>query len=112
MIALRHFKEVLQQAARRTRGLALETIEDVRTGDTIARVSSALTAEFAERIASFEGERRERLPGARVLAAPQAVRALLDAWRDEPPALAKMRALKERFDPRGTLAPGRFVGGI
>ena len=98
--------------AARTRGLALETIEDVRTGDTIARVSSALTAEFAERIASFEGERRERLPGARVLAAPQAVRALLDAWRDEPPALAKMRALKERFDPRGTLAPGRFVGGI
>jgi len=29
-----------------------------------------------------------------------------------PPALALMRALKQEFDPRRTLNPGRFVAGI
>ncbi len=36
----------------------------------------------------------------------------VDAWGEPPAALATMRALKTQFDPRGVLAPGRFVGGI
>jgi FAD/FMN-containing dehydrogenase len=36
----------------------------------------------------------------------------VDAWGEAPSTLATMRALKSRFDPRGTLAPGRFAGGI
>lgn len=36
----------------------------------------------------------------------------LDVWGPPGGPLALMRALKERFDPRGTLNPGRFVGGI
>ncbi|MBD5634681.1 MAG: hypothetical protein IAI49_09405, partial [Candidatus Eremiobacteraeota bacterium] len=99
-------------SAARANDYSLETIEDVRTGDVVARVSHAATSPFVERLADFETERRETLPGARVLAAPQNVRALLDGWVDLPPALDKMRALKNRFDPRGTLSPGRFVGGI
>ncbi len=27
-------------------------------------------------------------------------------------ALVLMRSLKEKFDPKGILSPGRFVGGI
>lgn len=50
-----------------------------------------------------------------VLTAPPAVEATLkgaaDAWGPVP-ALALMRALKDRFDPERRLAPGRFVGGI
>ena len=36
----------------------------------------------------------------------------LDAWGSPGDALPLMRAVKEQFDPNGTLNPGRFVGGI
>ena len=36
----------------------------------------------------------------------------LDAWGSAGDALSLMRAVKEQLDPKGTLNPGRFVGGI
>jgi glycolate oxidase FAD binding subunit len=36
----------------------------------------------------------------------------LDVWGYEAPALELMRKVKSRFDPKGLLNPGRFVGGI
>jgi len=36
----------------------------------------------------------------------------IDAWGDAGDALPLMREIKRRFDPNGTLNPGRFVGGI
>jgi glycolate oxidase FAD binding subunit len=36
----------------------------------------------------------------------------LDAWGSPGDALPLMRAVKEQLDPKGTLNPGRFVGGI
>ncbi|HWX81329.1 MAG TPA: FAD-binding oxidoreductase [Steroidobacteraceae bacterium] len=36
----------------------------------------------------------------------------LDAWGTAGDTLPLMRALKQQFDPRGTLNPGRFLGGI
>jgi len=36
----------------------------------------------------------------------------LDAWGDAGDAQALMRAIKQRLDPRGTLNPARFAGGI
>lgn len=36
----------------------------------------------------------------------------MDAWGSAGDALGLMRALKAQFDPKGTLNPGRFVGGI
>jgi glycolate oxidase FAD binding subunit len=49
-----------------------------------------------------------------VLDAPAEVRAELDPW-DEPeegPRAALMRRVKMRFDPGGTLNPGRYAAGI
>jgi glycolate oxidase FAD binding subunit len=36
----------------------------------------------------------------------------IETWGDPGDALPLMRTLKQRFDPNGTLNPGRFVGGI
>ncbi len=36
----------------------------------------------------------------------------LDAWGNAGDALPLMRAVKRQFDPKSTLNPGRFVGGI
>ena len=36
----------------------------------------------------------------------------MDAWGEIGDALPLMRAVKQQFDPKGTLNPGRFVGGI
>jgi glycolate oxidase FAD binding subunit len=36
----------------------------------------------------------------------------VEAWGSPGDALPVMRSLKQQFDPRGTLNPGRYVGGI
>jgi glycolate oxidase FAD binding subunit len=43
---------------------------------------------------------------------PPELKSGLDVWGDVGEPLAIMRRLKEHYDPRGTLNPGRFVGGI
>ncbi|MDQ3044479.1 MAG: hypothetical protein M3R06_04930, partial [Chloroflexota bacterium] len=45
-----------------------------------------------------------------VLAAPDAWKTGLDVWGPPPPGLDVMRSLKEEFDPRRVLNPGRFAG--
>ncbi len=35
-----------------------------------------------------------------------------DAWGAPGSSIQIMKRIKERFDPRGVLNPGRFVGGI
>lgn len=46
-----------------------------------------------------------------VLTAPPAIRDRIDVWGPVE-GLGLMRRVKEQFDPKGTFAPGRFVGGI
>jgi glycolate oxidase FAD binding subunit len=36
----------------------------------------------------------------------------IDVWGDPGPSVALMRAIKAKLDPRNTLNPGRYVGGI
>ncbi|MDB5027644.1 MAG: FAD-binding oxidoreductase, partial [Candidatus Eremiobacteraeota bacterium] len=86
-----------------------ETIADLRTGDVVVRVrESHLTG--GEVGIDAGGTLRRLLGNAVVIAAGAAQR--VDAWGPPPASLATMRALKDRFDPQGVLAPGRFVGGI
>lgn len=44
--------------------------------------------------------------------APHDVKAEADAWGDAGATLSLMRTLKEAFDPKSLLNPGRFVAGI
>jgi glycolate oxidase FAD binding subunit len=66
--------------------------------------------------AALLGEARTEVEAAggslTIAAAPPPLRERIDVWGSPPPALALMRRIKERFDPEGRLAPGRFVGGI
>jgi len=45
-------------------------------------------------------------------AAPTELRAQIDVWGPTPSAFLLMKQLKDRFDPRARLNPGRFVGGL
>src|SRR5262249_48090498 len=36
----------------------------------------------------------------------------IDVWGEPGPSVALMRAIKAKLDPRSTLNPGRYVGGI
>lgn len=93
----------------------LDTIVDLRCGDLIARVfvdgkldRLAVRGTLSDAVAAL----RERIAEATLLARGLALDGEIDAWGTLPQALDVMRALKARFDPRGTLAPGRFLGGI
>jgi glycolate oxidase FAD binding subunit len=54
----------------------------------------------------------ERGGGSLVIAHRPAGMTTLDAWGSVGDALPLMSAVKQQFDPRRTLNPGRFVGGI
>jgi glycolate oxidase FAD binding subunit len=50
--------------------------------------------------------------GSLVIAHRPHAMAQLDAWGNPGDAIDLMRAVKKQFDPKSTLNPGRFVGGI
>jgi glycolate oxidase FAD binding subunit len=73
-----------------------------------------LEAEMASLQAVVEQVRRELESGGASLVVLQRPDALesLEVWGSAGDALALMRSVKQQFDPKGTLNPGRFVGGI
>jgi glycolate oxidase FAD binding subunit len=44
--------------------------------------------------------------------APTSLKRRVEVWGPVGDKLALTRRVKEKFDPRGVLNPGRFVGGI
>jgi glycolate oxidase FAD binding subunit len=54
----------------------------------------------------------ERAGGSVALAHRPALMPPLDAWGEPGDALPLMRATKQQLDPKSTMNPGRFVGGI
>jgi glycolate oxidase FAD binding subunit len=55
----------------------------------------------------------DRLGGTLVVQqCPAAVKQALDVWGEIKDALPLMQQIKGKFDPAGTLNPGRFVGAI
>lgn len=101
----------LQELAARF-GLRCDRIVDVMNGDVILRVSDLDTRALGSKIESFDDELHELQPRAQVIAGSHPHRAYLRVWGEHPASIEQMRALKERFDPKRTLNPGRFVGGI
>jgi len=47
-----------------------------------------------------------------IFAAPADAKKNIDVWGPAPPTLVLMRKIKNQFDPKGLLNPGRFIAGI
>jgi glycolate oxidase FAD binding subunit len=67
---------------------------------------AALAVDAVRRVAMRRGG------SAIVLRTPIGVMTRIDPWGDVGPASAMMLAVKNRFDPRNTLSPGRGPGGL
>ena len=92
--------------------LFTDVLFDIMNGDVFLRVSQRDSRAFAQRIEACDDDLRALDPQSVIVAGDAPIRASLDAWGAVPKAIEKMRALKVRFDPKNTLNPGRFVGGI
>jgi len=57
-------------------------------------------------------EQFERSSGSLLVLHRPAAMPSIDAWGDAGDALPLMKAVKQQLDPKNTLNPGRFVGGI
>ncbi len=73
-----------------------------------------LTGEKKEvhRLAIVFRERMERAGGSLVTLGPALLSEGFDTWGNSGDALSVMRAIKNQLDPKNTLNPGRFIGGI
>jgi len=75
-----------------------------------------ITSQNAERLLTATQSIRtevEKIGGSLVvLRRPLNAKPPFDSWPQGGDALPLMRQIKEQFDPRRTLSPGRFVGGI
>ena len=109
-----------------------ETLEAVSRGQADLRSGAApmvagcaasgslrvvLTGADVADAAAFIGHLREAVGGfdgtVVVQAGPRELRTTLDPWGPvEPAAFALMQRLRDEFDPRRVLNPGRFVGGL
>ncbi len=101
----------LRDAAHRCE-LFTDVLIDVMNGDVFLRMSERDSRAFAEKIERGDDAIRALSPRSVIAAGESSIRESLSAWGADPPGIAKMRALKARFDPNGTLNRGRFAGGI
>ena len=92
--------------------LRCDTIVDAMNGDAIVRVSDLDAHALGAKIEMFDDALHDEEPAAIVIAGNHPKRAVLRVWGAVPAGFDRMRELKQRFDPNGTLNPGRFVGGL
>lgn len=92
--------------------LRTDAMADAMNGDVVVRVGDLDANALGSKIEMFDDALHDEEPSAIVIAGNHPSRALLAVWGREPEAIDRMRALKARFDPRGTLNPGRFFNGL
>jgi len=99
-------------AAAGAHGLGVAVKAHAGAGVTYAALRGDGVDALAAALEEARGRIGRRGGTLQVLQAPVEVKRRVDAWGPPGDALALMRRVKERFDPAGTMSPGRFVGGI
>ena len=105
--------DALEQVERVTASHAV----DYRVGGRAAlgvlflRLSGDLDRQSAV-VAKLRRDVTARGGSAVLVAAESALKARIDPWGDVGDGFQMMRAVKARFDPNGTLSPGRGPGGL
>ena len=75
-------------------------------------VTEARCKELAARLGQLRNYCRENGGSLVIQRAPVELKKYIDVWGEVGPTAEIMRALKQQFDPRRILNPGRFVAGI
>jgi len=104
----------LTEALAESRSVARAVCAHAHAGVGVARVrlDGSDLERLPELVASLRGA-AVRAGGSLVVeAAPAAWKPALDVWGPPGPGFPLMKGVKAAFDPRGLLAPGRFVGGL
>jgi glycolate oxidase FAD binding subunit len=101
----------LRDAANRCE-LFTDVLLDVMNGDVYLRVTDRDSRAFAEKIEACDDAIRGIDPKSIVVSGNAPIRSSISAWGELPSGIEKMRAMKAAFDPKRTLNPGRFIGGI
>jgi glycolate oxidase FAD binding subunit len=99
-------------AAAGAHGLGVGLRASAGIGVTYAALRGGSAEAMAEAVEEARGRLGRRGGTLVVLEAPLEVKRLVDVWGPVRDALPLMRRVKQRFDPAGTMSPGRFVGGI
>lgn len=68
--------------------------------------------EYARQFAKLIALAQQQHGHAVMFAAPSELKSAIDVWGPAPPTLSLMREIKQQFDPKGTINPGRFVGRL
>jgi glycolate oxidase FAD binding subunit len=108
------FLEEVESLAR-DHGLRVES--DARAGLGAVycrwRSDSKSTADAGSDLVSSLQRAAARLQGRIIVeGCPAALKPQISVWGDETSDFALMRRIKEELDPKRTLSPGRFVGGL
>ena len=74
----------------------------------ISAANKISASHFAELISLAQQHRGHAV----MFAAPANLKDGIEVWGPSPPSFALMRDIKEHFDPKGIMNPGRFVGGL
>jgi glycolate oxidase FAD binding subunit len=93
-------------------GVTAELQAHVLLGVLTTRVSAGDAAAHAAFVDDWRGRLRDLGGHAVVRRTAEGVADVVDVWGPTPAAIGLMRQVKQRLDPDGRCAPGRFVGGI
>ena len=95
-------------------GLDCRIVAHAASGVAYAGISGGDEAAQAEAVGEIRGYVTRQYPGSSVVIhrAPAGVKRAAEVWGGAGDREVLIRRVKERFDPRGTMSPGRFIGGM